>query len=670
MEPFSFDPIKTQFSNNLVVNDTLNVVIHTFDQYNNPSADMFQAIPVGLTTNGSATKPALASFVIIKNIQMTTYVEIVPITNSVAEVVAISLVDSFGSNLIANDTQTVQFYLDKNFVIDNTTTSANVGTGFTAITVRILNRAGNIINEAHTISIVATGSAVVSSPIGGPVVTFTRGAGIFFVRNQIAQTVVLSIVDPSNTGISSASTLEFTFIDPSPPVIIGCPRQSEITVSTDPELATAIVSWPNIVANAINSTITSRQYITNPSGLQSGSAFPVGRSSVEFIAFNTAGSNASCLFFVTVEDHEPPRVTCPASFTQRCNPPLNHTDVTWIQPTASDNVAVSSFSISRQPGDYAAGIYTVNAVANDTSGNMANCSFIFTVLTDTIPPTVSCPPSMTVPTDLHSSNAKVDWEPPQVTDEFEISNSFYMPSQYTPPAVFPLGTTTVNFTATNVWLLSTTCNFTITVADTELPQITCPASFTVQLDFAVTSVVVSWEAPVATDNVAVDVISQNLTSGSILVSGSYTVVASAKDTAGNVSPQCSFMITVLPAFCPPGSWWNKNLIRNIECNNCAAGTWSSIQGATSVDACVNCAMGTYSSVSGSSTACIDCNQGSWSSVLASNSSSSCTLCNAGTWSSVHASNSTAGCVNCIAGSWSRTIGAASQTTCQAGIICL
>ncbi|MBK6930315.1 MAG: HYR domain-containing protein [Saprospirales bacterium] len=46
-------------------------------------------------------------------------------------------------------------------------------------------------------------------------------------------------------------------------------------------------------------------------------------------------------------------------------------------------------------------------------------------------------------------------------------------------ATFPLGTTTVTFTAKDAGGLTASCNFDVVVADMELPTITCPADMTV-----------------------------------------------------------------------------------------------------------------------------------------------------------------------------------------------
>lgn len=68
------------------------------------------------------------------------------------------------------------------------------------------------------------------------------------------------------------------------------------------------------------------------------------------------------------------------------------------------------------------------------------------------------------------------------------------------PAVFPLGTTTVTWTATDEDNNSTTCSFDVTVEDNEDPVITCPGLVTVNNDVGICGAVVNYTMPVATDN--------------------------------------------------------------------------------------------------------------------------------------------------------------------------
>jgi hypothetical protein len=328
------------------------------------------------------------------------------------------------------------------------------------------------------------------------------------------------------------------------PPTVNCPQQSEFFFNTDLGKASAIASWPFISATDPVG-ITSTQYITNPTGLYLGAAFPVGNSSVRYVAINAAGLFSECNFVVIVLDREAPKVFCPNSFSQYCNPPFRYASVSWIIPSFTDNVGILSSSISRSPGIYDAGTYSVDAVAIDAVGNLANCSFTFTVITFTTPPNVDCPMSQTVSTAPKKSLAIVDWPTPNITSQTGIASAIYNPSQYFPPAAFSLGTTSVTYTVTDLFLNVRVCSFKIVVLDKEPPSITCPLPFTVQISVGETTVRVNWQSPIIYDNVAIDTITQSLSPLELREAGNFTVVAYCNDTSGNISPPCLFKFYLL-----------------------------------------------------------------------------------------------------------------------------
>ena len=63
------------------------------------------------------------------------------------------------------------------------------------------------------------------------------------------------------------------------------------------------------------------------------------------------------------------------------------------------------------------------------------------------------------------------WAFPSFSDNRGILSAVYSPITATPPASFQVGTTQVYFIVTNLYLLTATCQFTITVVDMEPPTI-------------------------------------------------------------------------------------------------------------------------------------------------------------------------------------------------------
>ena len=110
----------------------------------------------------------------------------------------------------------------------------------------------------------------------------------------------------------------------------------------------------------------------------SGSFFPKGTTTVT--CTTTAGP--SCSFTVTVNDTQPPTITCPnVTATGVASCPIGTSKVvTYPAPIVSDNCAVQSVVCSPTSGStFAVGTATVTCTATDTSGNPATCSFTVTV---------------------------------------------------------------------------------------------------------------------------------------------------------------------------------------------------------------------------------------------------------------------------------------------------
>src|SRR5690606_18713093 len=114
------------------------------------------------------------------------------------------------------------------------------------------------------------------------------------------------------------------------------------------------------------------------------------------------------------------------------------------------------------------GTTTVNVTATDASGNTATCSFDVTIL-DVQPPTISCASNVTFDADPATcSKANVQLDQPMVSDNctttpVEITATRSDNKLLTEP--FPVGPTTVTWTATDANGLTAVCNQTVTIVD-------------------------------------------------------------------------------------------------------------------------------------------------------------------------------------------------------------
>src|SRR5439155_1516246 len=107
---------------------------------------------------------------------------------------------------------------------------------------------------------------------------------------------------------------------------------------------------------------------------------------------------------------------------------------------------------------------------------------------------------------------------------------------------FALGPTTVTCSASDGHGNSATCSFTVTVSDSELPVITCPANISVNTSAGACVSNVTF-AVTATDNCGTATVTCTPASGSSFALGPSTVNCSASDGHGNTAT-CSFTVTV------------------------------------------------------------------------------------------------------------------------------
>jgi HYR domain len=178
----------------------------------------------------------------------------------------------------------------------------------------------------------------------------------------------IGYLDNVRVGVSGMTTA----FDFDPNCMITCP--ANITQSNDPNQCGAVVNYPAPTTSGGCGTVT-----CSPA---SGSFFPKGTTTVSCDASGTA-ANPDCTFTVTVNDTQPPTITCPANQTstaaQTC-PFSNTATVSFPPPTASDNCpGVTTQCTPASGSTFPVGTSTVTCTATDTSGNTATCSFTVAV---------------------------------------------------------------------------------------------------------------------------------------------------------------------------------------------------------------------------------------------------------------------------------------------------
>jgi len=393
------------------------------------------------------------------------------------------------------------------------------------------------------------------------VLTSNPSPGDFFPVGTT--TVTYTAVDPSSNTVNRTFTITVT--DTADPVIAGTP--ANITQTADAGNCSAVVTWtpPTATDNCSVDTLVGSH--------APGDTFPVGTTTVTYTATDVNTNTSSTTFTITVTDDEDPTISgTPADITQTNDAGVCSAVVTWTAPTAADNCSVVLTS-THAPGDtFPVGVTTVTYTATDPAANTVSTNFTITV-TDAGPPTISgTPADITQGTDAGNCTAVVTWTAPTASDDCSLAS---FTSDRNPGDIFPLGTTTVTYTATDSVGLTTTSTFDITVEDTESPTITSvPADITQSNDAGNCSAVVTWTAPTGNDNC-----SQTLTSshapGDTFSVGATTVTYTSTDPAGNIGT-ATFTVTVTDDEGPTISGMPTDITLTADAGLCsrAAVTWT------------------------------------------------------------------------------------------------
>ncbi|MEZ4778868.1 MAG: proprotein convertase P-domain-containing protein [Flavobacteriaceae bacterium] len=245
--------------------------------------------------------------------------------------------------------------------------------------------------------------------------------------------------------------------------------------------STLPVSFGNF--NYVNSFDTCGS-VTITSSPASGSVFAVGTTTVTVTSEDDCGNTSTCTFDVTVSDNEPPVAVC-QNITVQLDASGNASIVAAdVDGGSTDNCGIATLAVDIDTFDCSdVGPNNVVLTVTDVNGNSSQCTAIVTV-EDNVPPVVSCPADIVANNDTGVCGAAVTYAPALATDACGIASVVQTspdPNVLGSGDVFPVGTTTVTFTATDVNGNTNTCSFDITVIDNEDPVVACQ-NITVELD--------------------------------------------------------------------------------------------------------------------------------------------------------------------------------------------
>ena len=315
---------------------------------------------------------------------------------------------------------------------------------------------------------------------GGTVVTYTNPtatdavAGVVAVNCTpasgstfpIGSTLVsCSASDPS--GHSASTTFHVIVADHTPPVITV---PADITAEAT-GLSGAAVTY------AFSATDPDDAVSTSSCSPASGTTFAIGQTTVTCNATDSHTNSASKTFKVTVADTTPPVLSnVPADKTVEANG-FAGSIVDFVPPTAVDlgEPRLVTCAPARN-STFALGTTTVTCSASDGRGNTGTATFKIHVV-DTTPPTLNPPGDFSAYAVENSGTFPSDDSVQKFVFGAHVSDiADPHPTLATDtPSFFPVGTTTVHFTATDASGNKTKAQAKLTILPKPAPGTTPPA---------------------------------------------------------------------------------------------------------------------------------------------------------------------------------------------------
>jgi predicted extracellular nuclease len=254
--------------------------------------------------------------------------------------------------------------------------------------------------------------------------------------------VALTVTDAS--GNSSTCHAAVTVVDNTPPVA-AC---QIVTVVLDAN------GNGSTTATAVNNGSSDACGIASMSLSQTSfNCSNLGSNNVILTVTDNNGNSSTCNAVVTVVDNIQPVINCPTPISVsndagQCGSIINYS------VSASDNCTHQVQQIAGLPSGtlFPVGTTVNTFMVTDAAGNTSSCSFSVTVVDNENPVITNVPSSF-------SACNPISWIPPTITDNCP---GVQVVSSHVPGSNFPAGTTTVTYTATDVYGHVSIASFNVT----------------------------------------------------------------------------------------------------------------------------------------------------------------------------------------------------------------
>jgi flagellin-like hook-associated protein FlgL len=262
-----------------------------------------------------------------------------------------------------------------------------------------------------------------------------------------------------------------------------------VTVNAAPNTPPTLILPGDITREAtgpttpVTFTVTATDLEDNPDPTPtcsptSGSAFPIGTTTVNCSVTDSSGASDSGSFDVTVQDTTPPTVTPPANVVASATGPTGAV-VSYGTATATDLVD-GSLPAECDPLSgslFPLGTTAVDCTSTDDAGNTGTASFTVTVQ-DAGAPVVDVPDNVTVEA-TGPAGATVNYGTVTATDDVDGPLTGVTCSKAS-GTVFPIAQTSVTCSATDSQGNTGSGTFFVTVRDTTPPVVTPPADIAIK----------------------------------------------------------------------------------------------------------------------------------------------------------------------------------------------
>jgi gliding motility-associated-like protein len=400
--------------------------------------------------------------------------------------------------------------------------------GTTTVTYTVADASNNQVSCSFTVTVIDnTGPFVASLPtitgqcnavVSAPVVTDNCTGSVtgtttnpLVYSNQGTYFVTWTFTDANG---NASTAVQVVIVQDNTDPLITAP--APVTVSANASCAATGLTLGTPTASDNCSAVT----VTN----NAPATYPLGTTIVTWTATDAVGNTSTASQIVTVLDNTIPTITAPANITLNATASCNVTGVSLGSPVTSDNCGVASV-VNNAPTNFPVGTTQVIWTVIDNSGNSSTALQTVTVI-DAINPTIIAPVAVILNANASCVAFNANLGSPVTADNCAVASI-----TNNAPSVFPLGNTTVTWTATDASGNTAIATQLVTVIDVLSPTITAPATVTIGTNNACTATGVNLGTPTASDNCSAVTITNN--APAIFPIGSTTVIWTATDASGN-----------------------------------------------------------------------------------------------------------------------------------------